>query len=625
MKVDKEVLLKQHFWILLSLLLVLPVVCLILLWTSASAKVDEAEKTVKATEGKLTKINSPKNQKWVDKLNEKDEKVEAQKTKIWEKAWKDQADLITWPENLEGVDKLNVAYYGDPIARDTCIDYEKKKKTYKTQYDANIELVLPVKDPVTGQVQFKGGPPEGVVIPSFNFEGNFAKNPPDYDDLWLIQEDLAVQRELLRLIRDTNDMIATFHKVPGAKADKSKGEIDHQVFTNADFKLDLALVEQRGVKTFRCVLTNITNRRQSLGINFLVRVKGLHDLQYFFVDGEPLGPNASIAVKDLNPNTAKDKDKEQPKDWVLQTQSGNLQGEVLEGVMQVYDWRTAPIKRIDKMLTGVQSSRTISSLEPPLFEKTEAAAAPGGMQPGGDTSGGGNAGASGGGDMQAMMQNMIKGMRGSFGGGGSSDKTKNGLEKNRYMSVSKQVRRMPIALAIVIDQNHVQDFLTAVANSKLRIQTTQVYWQRFHGDIKPNFPQEEKPGEVAKPGKVSPAPAGRTGLPTFGGKFGGKFGGMAGRGEGGPPGMANMAAMYSQMQSRMTMRGGMNMGGMRPMGLPAAPGTAPAASYDSIEPEDETNLVELAFYGIASLYERYPPKKEGGEPTQQVATPNPNP
>ena len=388
-------------------------------------------------------------------------------------------------------------------------------------------------------------------------------------------------------------------------------------------------MEQKGVKTFRSVLTNVSNRRQSLGINFLVRVKGLHDLQYFFVDGEPIAPNASIAVKDLNPTAAKDKDKEQPKDWVLQTQSGNLQGEVLEGVMQVYDWRTAPIKRIDKMLTGVQSSRTVSSLEPPLFEKTEASTnAPGGMQTGGDTSSGANPATSGGGDMQEMLGKMRSMMGGRFGGagGGSSDKTKNGLEKNRCMSVSKQVRRMPVALAIVIEQNHIQEFLTVVANSKLRIQTTQVYWQRFHGDIKPNFPKEEKPGEATTPGgKVPPPPGGRTGLPMFGGKLGGKFGGMGGMAEGGAPGMANMAAMMNQMKSRMTMRGGMNMGGMGPMGPPSAPGASPAASYDSIEPEEETNLVELAFYGIASLYERYPPKKEGTEQPGQVVTPNPEP
>src|SRR5207247_8585159 len=102
MKVDKEVLLKQHFWILLILVVVLPLVCLLILWTSASAKVEDAEKTVKGVEDKLTNIKQPKNQKFVTVMEEKDQKVDAQKTKIWEAAWKEQAEMFTWRDSLEG-------------------------------------------------------------------------------------------------------------------------------------------------------------------------------------------------------------------------------------------------------------------------------------------------------------------------------------------------------------------------------------------------------------------------------------------------------------------------------------------------------------------------------------------
>ena len=622
MKVDKEVLLKQHFWLLLILVVVLPLVCLLILWTSASAKVEDAEKTVKGVEQKLTNITAPKNQKFEDVLKEKDQKVDAQKTKIWEAAWKDQADMFTWPESLEGADKLKQMYFGDPMIVDWRMDYYKKNP-YQAQYDSNIEIVLPVKDPTTGQVQFQGGP-EAVVPVSL--KGEFGQRPPDADELWFLQEDLAIQRELLRIIKDTNDMIATFRKVPGAvKTDKSKGEIDHQVFTNSEFKLDLALAEEKGTKVFRCVLTNISNRRQALSnIPFIVYVKGLQDFQIFNADGEPLAPNASVAVKH--------KEKDTEKDWVLQTQSGNLQGEVLQGVMQVYDWRTAPIKRIDKVAMGISSSRTAGPLLPPLFEK---AAEPAPVL-GGDM-GGGPGGAQGNQPGMERMGRMAGEMaRGGFGGGGgSADKTKNGLEKKRYLSVSKQVRRMPVALAIVMDQAHIQDFLTVAANSKLRIQTTQVYWQRFHDDIKPTFkdegdPQEAKPGEEL-PGRRPPSSTGR--------------GGMAGKGAMmDRPGMAspggNIGAMMGTMQKRMQMaRMGMGMGmrgkgmgmemgggdfprGSMPragMTMPAGSAYAPQAAPDTIEPEEESSLVHLAFYGIVSLYERYPPKKEGTE----VATSNP--
>lgn len=622
MKVNKEVFIKHHFWILTILVLLLPLVCLMVLWTSASAKVEDAEKSVKGVEERLNKISSPKNDTFVKVMNEKDEKVDAQKTKIWKAASEAQAGMLTWPNNFEGADKLNDMYFGDPIPIEWRFSYHKVNP-YREQYDAIVDTVLPVKGPTDGQVQYHGGP-EAVVAPSFDGKWK-ASPPPDGDEMWFLQEDLAIQRELLQIIRDTNDAIATFRKVPGApKPDKSKGEIDHQIFTNCDFKVDLVLAEEKGKKTFRCVLTNISGRRQALSfIPFVVSIKGLQDPQYFWADGEPLAPNASFTVKH------KEKDKEE--DWVLQTQSGTLQGEVLQGVMQVYDWRTAPIKRLDKVLTGVSSSRTVAPLLPPSFEKKDEPPALGGdqgaAQGGGGDVGGGMAAM---GKMMGDRARMMGGMGGMGGGASSADKTKNGLDKNRYISVSKQVRRMPVAFALVIDQSHIQDFLTVAANSKLRIQTTEVYWQRFRDDIKPTFKEEGKPGEET-PGSKTPGTSSST-APKSGLAGKGGMGAMMDRPN--PAGMSNIGAMMGAMQRRMAMGQMAQMGQMARMGGPgmgmrefAGPGRSgtgtnmprmgtilsPQGAPDTIEPEEESSLVHLAYYGIASIYEKYPPKKEGTE------------
>jgi hypothetical protein len=627
MKVDKEVLIKQHFWILLSLAALLPLICLFILWTYASDSVEGKKKEVTATKDRLNKIKSPKNEKWLAALGVKEEKVDAQKDKVWAEAWKAQADMVLFPESFPGAQEVNEKlYFGDPLSENFRINYARAKGPYRAQYDANIELVDPVKSAVVGQVQFKGGP-EGIVPP---FSGHFENIPPDSIELWLLQEELAMERELLRIIRDTNDMIATFHKQSGApKPDKSKGEIDHQIFTNSDFKLDLVLAEEKGKKIFRCTLTNISKRRQPLGIPFLVSVKGLEDAQGFFADGEPLAPGASIVVKDRQGG-------DQEKDLTLQTQSGVLTGEVLQGVMQVYNWRTAPVKRIDMIKMGIQSNRTQGALNPPGFDKAAADAAAAAQQAQQSTQSSSESGTSTGGGMEGFMQRMQRmgmerGGGAGFGGGGRGDQTKNGFEKNRYMSVSKQVRRIPILLAVVMDQAHVQDFLTIVANSKLRIQTTQVYWQRFHDDIKPTFSEEDKPGEPQKTPGTTPAPALTKGA--LGGKGGMGAGldegprtrpGVAAPGRGAMGGGMGMGAGMQDMmlQMRRRMAGGMagGMGG----GIGATPGQpsgyAPAEASVDIEPEEESNLVEVAVYGIASLYERYPPKKEG---TDVAATTNP--
>jgi hypothetical protein len=612
MKVDKEVLIKQHFWILLSLAALLPLICLFILWTYASDSVEGKKKEVTATKDRLNKIKNPKNDKWLAALGEKETKVEAQKDKVWAEAWKAQSDMIEFPESFSGAKEVNEkSYFGDPLSENFRINYARANGPYRAQYDANIELLDLVKSPIQGQVQFKGG--ADALVPPFS--GKFDKIPPDSIELWLLQEDLAMERELLRIIRDTNDMIATFHKIPGApKPDKSKGEIDHQIFTNADFKLDLVLAEQKGTKLFRCTLTNISKRRQSLGIPFLVDVKGA-GTQGFFADGEPLAPGASVVLKNKQGG-------DQEKELELQTQSGVLQGEVLQGLMQVYNWRTAPIKRIDMIKMGVQSNRTQGALNPPGFDKAAADAALAAQQAAQPAADGAGAGG-----MEGMMQRMQKmgmdrGGGGGFGGGGRGDQTKNGFEKNRYMSVSKQVRRIPIMLAVVMDQAHVQDLLTVVANSKLRIQTTQVYWQRFHDDIKPTFAEESKPGEGQKTPSTAPAPGIAKGALGGKGVMGAGLdegprarpGTAAGRGNMGAGMGAGMADMMLQMRKRMA-------GGMGAMGAPGLPSSStPADASTDIEPEEESNLVEVALYGIASLYERYPPKKEG---TEVATTTNP--
>jgi hypothetical protein len=92
----------------------------------------------------------------------------------------------------------------------------------------------------------------------------------------------------------------------------------------------------------------------------------------------------------------------------------------------------------------------------------------------------------------------------------------------------------------------------------------------------------------------------------------------AGRGNMGMNMGTGMQDMMLQMRKRMAGGMGMGMGMMNTPGLPSS--STPADASTDIEPEEESNLVEVALYGIASLYERYPPKKEG---TEVVTTTNP--
>src|SRR5207302_9443295 len=120
-------------------------------------------------------------------------------------------------------------------------------------------------------------------------------------------------------------------------------------------------------------------------------------------------------------------------------------------------------------------------------------------------------------------------------GSGGGNVSSNGFVRDRYLHRTEQVRRMPIAVVMVVDQAHVQDVQRAFANSRLRFQNVQVHWQRFRGtfDMNEQSPQlrtepgargEEPVRPGARPGGSNvggvdtigtPQPGGRPGAPNL--------------------------------------------------------------------------------------------------------------
>ena len=308
-------------------------------------------------------------------------------------------------------------------------------------------------------------------------------------------------------------------------------------------------------------------------------------------------------------------------------------------VDQVFDWYSAPIKRVDKLELYYQAHRMANrpliarQIGPKVEEekKTEEPSGAGAMMggPGGPGMPGMSSGGKGG---------PGEGRPGGFGGeaGGVLDPTPNGLERKRYVDLGFQdrgaeklyiVRRMPVAMVVVMDQAYIPDFLTAFANSRLRIQTTQEHWQHVQG-IRPNTTEEgsaagagpfggegmRPPTSSAggKPGLGGPSmrPPGGAGGPRLGGGAGEMRPPNAGGSSGGPA-----------MGSGAGPRG--NPPGPRGGGFPGAgfPGSSGYDPNESGMDEEDPNLVELAVYGIASLYERFPPKPPPGADAGSSGTP----
>jgi hypothetical protein len=272
-------------------------------------------------------------------------------------------------------------------------------------------------------------------------------------------------------------------------------------------------------------------------------------------------------------------------------------------VQQVFNDITSPIKQIEKMELYAPSHKTSplplkSALQ---FAKSETGTESGTPQPGYNPFGGpgGPSTAPSGGSSPPdqssnMMMKMMMGKGGSQGPMGqeaAKNPTPNyHLERDRYLYVSPQVRRMPVGMSLIVDQAYIQDVLTAFANSRLRVQITQVQWQRR--DAIP--PMASGGSTPVSGGMMGPPPSPS---PSYGGAI--------------KPSMGGATDMTTPTPGRPPLSGSPGPGG------PGFPGTT------HVEEEYDPNLMELAVYGVASLYERpKPPTPPGSESSTSAPKPN---
>jgi hypothetical protein len=464
-KIDKEWLLKHHFWILAGLVLPLELFAFIWLSTSVASDNDKDKKAIEKAKTDLKALNDIKNQDFLNALERKNKKVSQRKGIVWNQVWDKQKGIFTWP-NLDGAEErlTNQASFMDPIDNVTCSTFEQRYADYVTS----------VFDPM-GE-HFPGDPGWRDLVKTVP---KWTTRPPDSEDLWLAMEDIWVQRELLDVIIEANKAASDFHKVePSAEV---KLPANTERFENPYWRLDLSLVQGHLIGD----ITNITKRRQMLNVTFLV---DLHKT------GRPYELSLNHRTKAAGESYHFDKN----------VQGFNPAG--IYGVKQKLDKRSVPVRRILQLKMDYNSDRT---------------------------------------SHRGLRARPQPGEKAGEGGGES----RNGLPRARYIDVTDQVRRLPVAMTVLIDERFMQDLLRAFANSKLRIQTTQMHWQHA----------EDSPGRTG--------PGGGLGMP----------------------------------------------------GMPGLGGT-PAAPAAGTNEEEESALVELSIYGIASLYERPKVQAPAGTPGAPGAT-----
>jgi hypothetical protein len=314
-----------------------------------------------------------------------------------------------------------------------------------------------------------------------------------------------------------------------------------------------------------------------------------------------------------------------------------MQRTVLEVVAQVNknakNWDDAIIKQIEALEVGnpkAQDQRSIAKGEvleeaPAIYAPGEEEAAAAAASSAASSTGMSGASAMAPGQMMGMNRRGGEMMGSMMMGGGGSPMA--GQEESVYYVKSEndkgQYKILPILITVLIDQDHIQDFLVELENSPMSIQVM---------DIDLNRPESR----VTKPEK---------GEAVAGGLGAGLMGGMAGMmmrmrggeamGMGMGRGMMGYGGMMGQMQNQMAAMAG-RMGGMG-MGMGMGAGTAPARKGTDVRNVDRAknrkekdkaieqvkgptlfdphfDIVQVTVYGQARFFNP-PPAGEQAQPS----------
>jgi hypothetical protein len=623
MKIDKRTLIKHHFWIVsvVCLLLIITLPPLILMNVGAAV-----EKRNEETKGALSKINAQNKAKTKKDTRELEERTKdwiKNQDVLWKFNWETQKDLFHWQpisrehyaENTANQERdidqlpfmfpLNTQnFFTDAFSKEYDKIYEHLKLLalpimLDDQSAASGDLSTP-KGPKGPMPGFPGGGrpgrgrPFGPGVGSFDDSGprgSVARSgvlhkielPKDSElpdqNIWLAMEDYWVQRELIASLRRANEDVCVLRDVRSAA--EKKANPDKLVLRSRIWELTVDITPAGNNKKLELKLKNISPRKLAINrVEFQLQLTKGDPLSVVFEEQYIAVDQTVKKVIDVDVIKLAGEPHPEPHAWagIFDDKLPADVAREFPNLKMALDPRFTPIKQLIDLEMGeaARSSRNASKemLKPKLWKERNADAGGGGPRFPGGGKGFGSPGMTGPGSMPStgMPGSMAPG-RGEGDDGSTSTVEKvtpEGLQIYRYINVTDAVRRMPVALVYTVDQAFNQDVLVSLVNSKLRLQITQVHWQRTRDSLPPTAPSGYRPGSFV------------------GGKGGRDTTDRPGGGPGSFPGF----------------------------GLP---GGFPGSSFFGSEVEFQDDgapppLIEVGVYGIASLYERYPPMMVGPQP-----------
>lgn len=496
MKMDKEFLKKNLFWVLLAGAFVLWFASLAMVFLGPSGDAAAAAEEFEKKEKEIKTPRKPKNASFNPPWQERKKLYEGHKNSVWEEAWKTQSDIMTWPDKFPTT--MKDAYFGDEIAANQLEFY--KLREYNTQFD-KMEKFLNLK---LG---------EKVYCP-FEFDESakgklvFKEVPSDSEEPWLAQEELWARREVFHILINTLRSIGKFKEIreqnyqrdaltlwmggplsavlwetPSFQAKlykerPPKDGMKSKLFRNHSWEVELLLEKvdgERGMRvSAKSTIKNInpfersmslTNDQPAKGLLLRITQKNAEPRELARIDGQMLPYGSSSTFTQAT--TAEGIDFS--KDFELE---------------EVFERATSPIRRLEMLVLGsdAQAHRIFAGYD--LVHNTQQfKGTP--TPPGGAPAGAGQMGGT------PPMGNPPSGTPGQPPSAGPAvPLTPNGMNRQRYVVCNQQVRKLPVAFVVVMDQAHRKDLLAAIANSKLQMHIQQVYWRHKEP---PSPPKDKDP------------------------------------------------------------------------------------------------------------------------------------
>ena len=281
MKIEKETLVKNMFWILLGAYVTLGLFVILWLETSVEGAVESERQKITAHRDKLKKNADQAKLNGLTELNLCKDKINTltkRKDEVWQEQWDGQQGLMFWPDKV--ADTYANLRFGEAVEPKIRVTYAQVDSYFKQYEDMAkmFQVALPVKDPKTRKPiedPKTGKTMVQTIVPVEFYKGNWKEvlapvekwklqeGPPTDEEVWLAQEDVWVRHELLEALKNANLSVARFKAVGTAPAGKA-GEFE-QTFENPYWQIKLHLYPKNQQYYIKGKITNIGKKRMALG------------------------------------------------------------------------------------------------------------------------------------------------------------------------------------------------------------------------------------------------------------------------------------------------------------------------------------------------------------------------